>query len=191
MKNSREINIICPSSVYISKNSYIGKNVTIYNGVYIGDNVHIGDNVTIQSGSILKDDVFVSNNCFIGAYSVLRNKVILEEKATVGFHCEIKNSTIGYNTLIAHKNFIGDAIIKENVKIGCGTVTANFNEVKYNKTYIGQNTRIGINCSLIAPIKIGKNCVIAAASILRKDLPDNSFYITRYVSETKRNREVK
>lgn len=187
MKN---IKIICPSSVYISKKSHIGNNVTIYNGVCIGDNVYIGDNVTIQTGSLLNNNVYVANNCFIGAYSVLRDKVILQEKVVVGFHCEIKNSKIYNNATIAHKNFIGDALIGENVQIGCGTVTANFNRGKYNKTIIGKNTKIGINCSLVAPITIGSNCVIAAASVLRQDLDDNSFYMSKYESVIKKNREV-
>lgn len=189
-KIDKTTKIINPNNVYVGKKVYIGKNCIIDPFVYIGENVYIGDNVTIQSGSIIKDNVYISNNCFIGGSNLIRSKVYLGENSVVGFQNEIKNTKIGLNTSISHKCFIGDAIIGDFVKIGCNCITANFNRNQFNLTKIGNNTKIGINCSLISPITIGENCFIAACSVLRKNLEDNKFFKTEYTETIKENRNI-
>lgn len=178
------------SSTYIGTNVKIGKNCIIYPSVVIEDNVLIGDNVTIQSGTLIKSNVYIENNVFVGSVSLIRNNVWIKENAIIGFNCEIKSTVIGKKTVIAHKSYVGNAIIEDNVKIGCGLVIANFNGGKINWTKIKENTNIGINCSLIAPITIGKNCEIAACSILRKNLEDNMFFKTEYSEKVVENKKL-
>lgn len=176
------------SSTYIGDDVEVKENCTIFPGVYISDNVTIGNNVIIQSGTIIKNNVTIGDNCFIGSCCLIRDNVEVSNNSTIGFNCEIKKTKIGENSLIAHKCFIGDAIIEENVKIGCGTVTANFNRGDYQQTLIKKNTQIGINCSLVAPLTIGENCFIAAASILRHDLEDNKFFKIEYNEVIRENK---
>lgn len=185
-----KINYIVPNHAFISENSLIGKNVTIFPSVYIGDNVKIGNNVTIQTGTIIKDNVVIDDNVFIGPFSLIRDNVKIGNNSKIGPHCELKETIICQNVNVAHKNFIGNCKIFDNVNIGCGSIIANYNNGKYNETIIGENTKIGINCSIIAPIIIGKNCFIAAASVLRQDIPDGSFFITKYESEIRPNKYI-
>lgn len=181
---------LAKDSVYINNNVVIKKNCTIYPGVVIEDNVYIGNNVIIQSGTIIKSNVCIEDNVFIGSSCLIRNNCWIQQNSTIGFNCEIKASKIESNCLIAHKCFVGNAILKKGVKIGCGLVTANFNNNKFNTTFIGENTEVGINCSLIAPIRIGKNCFIAACSILRDDLLDNQFVKTQYINKIVNNKKI-
>lgn len=190
-KINDNVNFLLKDTVVIDDNVEIKDNVVIYPSVYIGNNVYIGKNVTIQTGTIIKDNVYISDNCFIGSNCLIRNNVFLNKNVTIGFNCEVKHSKIDENSIISHKCFIGDALIGENVRIGCNVITANHNNNTFNKTVIKKNTKIGINCSLIAPIVIGENCFVAACSVLRQDLENNKFFKTKYEHVIYENKYVK
>ena len=103
----------------------------------------------------------------------------IEKNCKIGNYVEIKNSIIGNNTSISHLSYVGDTKVGSEVNIGAGCITCNYDGVKKNKTYIGNNAFIGSNSSLIAPVKIGNNVKIGAGTVINKDIPNNKLAIRR------------
>lgn len=174
--------IIIYPAVVLENNLKIGNKVIIQTGVIIQNNVEIGNNVEIQSGVVIKNNVKIGNNILIGINSLIRDNTTIKDGVIIGPNCEIKTSKISSNVRIGHKNFIGNSEIHEEVEIGFGTVTANYSQGKYSSTMIHEKTKIGCNVILIAPIKIGKNCLIAAGCVLKKDILDNSKVIQKKIT---------
>ena len=115
--------------------------------------------------SSLKDDVSV------GPFARLRDDSEIGKDSKIGNFVEIKKSKIKKNVKISHLSYVGDAEINNNANIGAGMITCNYDGYKKNKTYIGENCFIGSNSSLIAPIKIEKNSIIGASTVIDKDIP--------------------
>ena len=162
----------------------------IKNGTYIEDpdttiiypNVEIRRGSVIKPNTIIKSNTIIGQNTTIGPYAYIRQNCVIGDNSQIGSFVEIKQSQIGQNTKINHHAYIGDAQIGDNVIFGCGAITVNFNGTEKNITKIGDNTLVGCNANLIAPVTIGKNCYIAAGSIVNKEVLDETFY--------KNNKEV-
>ena len=169
-KNSK----IHDKNYFIDDTCVVSKKSKIYPGVVIEKNCKIGDNVTIQNSSLISNNVTIGNNCFIGPFSVIRENTVIKENVIVGPHCEITRSIIDEESKISHRTYIGDAKIGKSVFFGCGSVIANTNFKDRFKTKIGSQTKIGASTTLISPITIGKNCFVAAGTILSKNLKDNT-----------------
>ena len=172
------IKMIAPETIFFSKETYIGKNVTIEPYVVFSKKVKIGNNVTVKSFSHL-EGVNVEDNVDIGPYARIRPNVIIQKGSRIGNFVEIKKSTIGKNSKINHLSYIGDTYIGKNVNIGAGTITCNYDGVKKRKTIIKDEVFIGSNASLVAPIKINKNSIVGAGSVITKDVEQNSLALTR------------
>ena len=155
------VNLIAPETIFLSKDTKFGKNVTINPYVVIGKKVRIGNNVEILSFSHI-EGAKIENNIVIGPYARIRPGTKLESGSKVGNFVETKNSKIKSNSKINHLSYIGDAEIGKNSNIGAGTITCNYDGIKKNKTKISENVFIGSNSSLVAPIKIEKNSFIGA-----------------------------
>ena len=119
------------------------------------------------------------SNISIGPYSRIRPGTKLESGTRIGNFVETKNSKVGNNSKVNHLTYIGDTIIGKNSNVGAGTITCNYDGIKKNKTHISDNVFIGSNSSLVAPIKIEKNSVIGAGSVITKKVVKNSLAITR------------
>ena len=172
------VELIAPDTIFLSSDTSYGKNIIIEPYVIIGSKVKIADNVTIKSFSHL-EGVIINKNSIIGPYARLRPGTILKENSKVGNFVEVKNSVLGSNTKASHLSYIGDAQIGKNVNIGAGTITCNYDGVKKNKTKVSDNVLIGSNSSLVAPIKIDKNSVIGAGSVITKKVKKGSLALTR------------
>ncbi len=170
--------------ILIDENTIIGKDV-ILNGEVIINNSKIASNCEIISSKI--DNSIISNNCKIGPFSHIRNNSLINENVRIGNFVEIKNSLIGKNTKISHLSYIGDCLCGDNVNIGCGVITVNYDGKNKYKTIIGSSSFIGCNSNLIAPIEIGESSMIAAGSTLTKSTNKNSFTIARSKQITKEN----
>lgn len=120
----------------------------------------------------------IGKNCKIGPFARIREEVILGDGVRIG-NPEIKNSIIGKNAKIPHFAYIGDAEIGENVNIGAGTVTCNYDGKRKHKTIIEDGAFIGSNTTLIAPVKIGKNAYVAGGSTITEDVPPYALAIGR------------
>ena len=172
------VKMIAPETVFFSKDTKIGKNVTIEPYVVIGEKVKIFNNVKIMSFSHL-ENVKIENNVNIGPFARLRPGTVLSSGSRVGNFVEIKNGKIGKNSKINHLSYIGDSEIGQNVNIGAGTITCNYDGVKKNKTKIKDNVFVGSNSSLVAPVTLNKKSIIGAGSVIIKNVSNNSLSLTR------------
>ena len=172
------VKMIAPDTVFFSKDTRIGKNVSIEPYVVIGKKVRIQNNVKIFSFSHL-EHVRIENNVNVGPYARLRPGTILKSGTRIGNFVEIKKSTIEKNSKVNHLSYIGDTSIGKNVNIGAGTITCNFDGVKKNKTKIKDNVFIGSNSSLVAPVIINEKSIVGAGSVITKNVNKKSLALTR------------
>lgn len=190
------VNIIDINNTYIDKEVVIKKGTIIYPNTAIRGNTIIGENNTIDMGSIIInsnigtnnviinsyiENSTIGNNNSIGPYARLRGNAIIKDNVVIGNFVEIKNSTLNENVKAKHLSYLGDATIGNNVNIGGGTITANLNgkdKVK-NKTVICDNSYIGANTVLVAPLVLNKNCLIGAGSVITRDVEEDALAIAR------------
>ena len=170
--------MVAPETVFFSKNTKIGKNVTIEPYVVIADKVSVGNNVRILSFSHL-EGVKIENNVNVGPYARLRRGTVLKSGSKVGNFVEVKKSIIGKDTKLNHLSYIGDSNLGKKVNIGAGTITCNYDGVKKSKTIIDDGVFVGSNSSLVAPVKIEKKSTIGAGSVITKKVSKNSLALTR------------
>ena len=172
------VTMIDPDTVYLSADTKIAKDVTIYPNVFIGENVSISRGAMIYPFSHL-ENCKIGANSSIGPYARLRPGTDIAAEAKVGNFVEIKNTTVGKGSKVNHLTYIGDAIIGKNVNIGAGTITCNYDGKRKHKTIIQDDAFIGSNSSIIAPVKIGKKSYIGSGSAISKDVKDNSLAVER------------
>ena len=172
------VNLVAPETIFLSKDTKFGKNVTINPYVVIGKKVKIGSNVEILSFSHI-EGAKIGNKVKVGPYARIRPGTNLLSGVKIGNFVETKNSKIDSNSKVNHLSYIGDTLIGKNSNIGAGTITCNYDGVKKNKTIISDNVFIGSNSSLVAPVKIKKKSVVGAGSVITKDVKENSLAIER------------
>ena len=172
------VKMIGPETIFFSKDTKIGKKVTIEPYVVIGSKVRIGNNVIIKSFSHL-ESCTIQNKVEIGPYARIRPQTILKSGSQVGNFVEIKKSTLGNKSKVNHLSYVGDAIIGKSVNIGAGTITCNYDGVKKNKTKIKDKAFIGSNSSLVAPITINQDSTVGAGSVITRNVRKKSLAITR------------
>ena len=172
------VKMIGPETIFFSKDTKIGNNVTINPYVVIGPKVKIGNNVTINSFSHL-EDCKIKNKVEVGPYARLRPGTILEDESKIGNFVEIKKSIIGKKSKVSHLSYIGDSELGSDVNIGAGTITCNYDGIKKSKTKIKNNVFIGSNSSLVAPVVLEENSIVGAGSTITKNVKKNSLALSR------------
>ena len=170
--------MIAPDTIYFSKDTKVGKNVTIDPYVVFGSKVKIGNNVNIKSFSHL-ENCKIENKVEIGPYARIRPGTILKEGSKIGNFVEIKKSTVGKKTKVNHLAYVGDTIIGKLANVGAGTITCNYDGLKKNKTKIRDNVFIGSNSSLVAPLTLEENSIIGAGSVITRSVSKKSLALTR------------
>ena len=175
---AKGVNLIAPETIFLSKDTFFGKNVTVEPYVVFGPKVKIGDNSYIKSFSHI-EGTKIEKNVTVGPYARLRAGTVLKDNTKIGNFVETKQSSINKNSKINHLSYIGDAMIGKNSNIGAGTITCNYDGEKKSKTKISDNVFIGSNSSLVAPVKLEKDSVIGAGSVITKDVKKKSLAITR------------
>ena len=178
--------MIAPETVFFSKDTKIGKNVIIEPYVVIGKKVRIANNVKILSFSHLEGTT-VGASSIIGPFARLRPGTKIENNSKVGNFVEIKKSILKKHSKVSHLSYIGDSIIGKSTNVGAGTITCNYDGINKNKTIIEDNVFIGSNSSLVAPLKIKKNAIIGAGSVITKNVNKNSLALTRTDQVEKKN----
>ena len=172
------VKMIGPETIFFSKDTKIGKDVTIEPYVVIGKGVKIGNNVLIKSFSHL-ESCRVENRVEIGPYARIRPDTILKEGSKIGNFVEIKKTIVGKKSKVNHLSYVGDSDVGKSVNIGAGTITCNYDGVKKNKTKIKDKVFIGSNSSLVAPVTLNKYSIIGAGSVITKNVKQGSLAITR------------
>ena len=172
------VKMVGPETIFFSKDTKIGKNVTIEPYVVFGPKVKIGSNVVNKSFSHL-EECNIMNKVEIGPYARIRPKTILKEGSKIGNFVEVKKSVVGKNSKVNHLSYVGDSDIGKSVNIGAGTITCNYDGVNKSKTKIKDNVFIGSNSSLVAPVTIENDSTVGAGSVITKKVNKKSLALTR------------
>ena len=174
---SKGVNLIAPETIFLSNDTIFGKNVTVEPYVVIGAKVKIGNNSHIKSFTHI-EGTKIEKNVVVGPYARLRAGTILKSNTKIGNFVETKKSSININSKVNHLAYIGDTTIGKNSNIGAGTITCNYDGVKKSKTKISDNVFVGSNSALVAPIKLEKNSIVGAGSVITKNVKKNSLAMT-------------
>ena len=166
-----DVNVILEGEVIFGNDVYIGPN-TILKDVYIGDGSRIEAFSHLVSAKVGKE-------CVIGPYARLREGSDIQNLAKVGNFVETKNTTLGEGSKANHFTYLGDTTVGTKTNIGAGTITCNYDGANKHKTIVGDNSFIGSNSSLVAPVEIGNNSTIAAGSTITKNVPENALGVGR------------
>ena len=175
---AKGVNLIAPETIFLSKDTSFGKNVTIEPYVVFGPKVKVGDNSYIKSFSHI-EGTKIEKNVIIGPYARLRSGTVLKNNTKVGNFVETKKSSIDKNSKINHLSYIGDTKIGKNSNIGAGTITCNYDGIKKSQTQISDNVFVGSNACLVALVKLNKGSTIGAGSVITKNVKKKSLAITR------------
>ena len=175
---SKGVNLIAPETIFLSQDTSFGKNVTVEPYVVFGPKVKVGDNSHIKSFTHI-EGTKIEKNVIVGPYARLRSGTILKKNTKIGNFVETKKTSININSKVNHLSYIGDTSIGKNSNIGAGTITCNYDGVKKSKTKISDNVFIGSNSSLVAPVKIDKDSIVGAGSVITKNVKKKSLAITR------------
>jgi len=174
-----DVNVILEGEVILGNDVYIGPNTIL-------KDVHVGDGSRIEAFSHLVS-AKVGKECVIGPYARLREGSDIQNLAKVGNFVETKNTTLGEGSKANHFTYLGDTTVGTKTNIGAGTITCNYDGTNKHKTIVGDNSFIGSNSSLVAPVEIGNNSTIAAGSTITKNVPENALGIGRSKQSNKDN----
>ncbi len=173
----------------ISGNTTIGRNCLIEAGVSISDS-RIGDGCQIKAGSVL-EGAELGNEVAVGPMARLRPGTILADHVKIGNFVETKKTVMGAGSKASHLTYLGDAEIGRDVNIGCGTITCNYDGVNKYRTVIEDDVFIGSDVQLVAPVRVGRNSLVAAGTTVTSDVPADSLAISRVPQQNKRWRRLK
>jgi bifunctional UDP-N-acetylglucosamine pyrophosphorylase/glucosamine-1-phosphate N-acetyltransferase len=201
------VTLIDPGRVDVRGKVTAGKDVTLDIGVILEGNVELGDNVYIGPYSLIKDTSIgagtkilshsvieasvIGSHCSIGPFARIRPGAELEDAVKVGNFVEIKKTKIGKGSKANHFSYLGDTQIGEHTNIGAGAITCNYDGKSKHKTIIGNNSFVGTNASLVAPVEIGDNAFVAAGSVITENVPSDSLGIARAKQENKKDWDKK
>lgn len=172
------VTLIDPNSVFFAFDTKISNDVVIHPHVVFGKKVSIESNAEIKSFSHI-EGAKISAGCVVGPFARLRPETVLEENVRIGNFVEIKKSHLKNGAKVNHLSYIGDSEIGENSNIGAGTITCNYDGYTKSKTVIGENVFIGSNSALVAPVEIGSGAVVAAGSVITKNVAKDDLAFAR------------
>lgn len=188
------VTLIDPNNTYIEVDVKIGQDTVIEPATYLKGNTVVGHDVFIGMHSTIEDSEIADNviikqsvieesivhsGADIGPHSHLRPLSVIGENAHIGNYVEIKKATIGEDTKVGHHTYIGDATVGKNVNVGCGVVFANYDGKGKAQSTVGDNSFIGSNANLVAPVSLGDNSFVAAGSTITEEVPSNALGIAR------------
>jgi bifunctional UDP-N-acetylglucosamine pyrophosphorylase/glucosamine-1-phosphate N-acetyltransferase len=188
------VTMVDPASTYIDADVEIGPDTVILpmtlleGGTRVGAGCRLGpsttirectlgDGVTVQYSLVVEAEI--ADETAIGPFAQLRPGCTLGKGVKVGNFVELKKSAIGDHAKVSHLSYIGDADVGERANIGAGTITCNYDGRKKHRTTIGAGAFVGSHSTLIAPVEIGENAYIAAASPINQDVPPDALAIAR------------
>jgi bifunctional UDP-N-acetylglucosamine pyrophosphorylase / glucosamine-1-phosphate N-acetyltransferase len=172
------VSMQAPETVFLSHDTQMEMDVTLEPNIVFGPGVTVSKGATIHAFCHI-EGAHIGENAEIGPFARLRPGAELAESAKVGNFCEVKKAKIGKGAKVNHLTYIGDADIGAKANIGAGTITCNYDGFNKFKTIIGEGAFIGSNSSLVAPVSIGAGAIIAAGSVITKNVPDDAIAFAR------------
>ena len=182
------------NSVYIDPRVKIGVGTTLLPGTILRGETVIGEHCTIGPNAMVRDctvgdfteinasqtnESAIGSHTTVGPFAYVRPNSTIGDHVKVGDFVEIKNSVIGNGTKISHLTYVGDSDCGERVNFGCGTVTTNYDGFRKYRCTIGDDSFIGCNTNLVAPVKVGEGSYIAAGSTITDDVPADALALAR------------
>ncbi|MDR3091557.1 MAG: hypothetical protein LBU36_05130 [Clostridiales bacterium] len=186
--------ILDPKTAYIGPRVRIAPGAVIHPNVVIEGETVIGENCVLGPGSKLVDMEIgsgteidaaraysskIGENCHIGPFAYIRPGCVIGDNVKIGDFVEVKNSSVGNNTKASHLTYIGDSDFGENINIGCGSITVNYDGRRKHRTVVEDGAFIGCNSNLVAPVTVGRGAFVAAGSTLTEDAPEGCLSIAR------------
>lgn len=197
------VTVVDPASVWISPEVEIGQDSVVLPGTHLMGNVRIGSRCTIGPNAVIKGKVVIGddsavvlsvvldsvlgNGCKIGPFSHIREGNDIGNEVRVGNFVELKKTSVGNDTNVSHLSYVGDTTLGSKANIGAGTITANYDHItkQKHKTVIGDGASTGSNSVLVAPVTVGDEAVVAAGSVVTKDVPAGALAVSRARQENK------
>jgi len=189
------VTMVDPKTTYVDQTVEVGKDTLVYPNCHLQGRTKIGERCVIEpnskvSDSIVGNEVTIRSNSVIteskieegasiGPFSHLRPLSEVKTKAKIGNFVEVKKSVIGRGSKANHLTYIGDSTVGEDVNIGAGTITCNYDGFEKHPTVIGDRVFVGSNVELVAPVKVGNGSTIGAGSTITRDVPGGALAISR------------
>lgn len=172
------VTMIDPDTVYFSIDTQLEEDIVIEPNVFFRSGVRVETGCVIRANSYL-EGVTIKKGATVGPFARLRPDTVIEAGARIGNFVEVKKSTIGKGAKVSHLSYIGDSDVGAEANIGAGTITCNYDGENKYQTNIGAGAFIGSNTALVAPVKVGKNAMVGAGSVIVDDVPDGSLAVAR------------
>ena len=188
------ITLVHPSSITIDDTVSLGADVVIEPNTHLRGDTVLGAGCRVGPGSLVENsqlgagvnvffsvvtDSTIADNTRIGPYSHIRGEAQVEVDCRIGNFVEVKKSVIGAGSNVAHLSYLGDAKLGQNVNVGAGTITANYDGISKHQTIIGSGTKTGANSVFVAPLTVGEKVTVAAGSVITQSVPDGVLAIAR------------
>lgn len=196
------VTIVDPSHTYIGLNVQIGRDTTILPGTMVEGCTTIGEDCVIGPHTRLTDVTIgdrvrveqsvaqesrIADDATVGPFAYLRPGSRIGSRVKIGDFVEIKNSVIDEDTKVSHLAYVGDALIGRRVNVGCGVITVNYDGKVKHQTVVGDDSFVGSNVNLIAPVRLGDGSYVASGSTITQEVPADGFAIDRGQQVTKPN----
>jgi bifunctional UDP-N-acetylglucosamine pyrophosphorylase/glucosamine-1-phosphate N-acetyltransferase len=187
------VTVVDPASTWIDAGVKIGADARIEPGTTLRGQTTIDEGAVVGPLSTLVDssvgagsqvlhsylvECEVRAGCSVGPFAYLRPGAVLEDSAKAGTFVEIKNSQVGEGTKVPHLSYVGDAEIGPGSNLGAGTITANYDGFRKNRTVIGRDVRIGVDTMLIAPVEVGDSAYTGAGAVIKDDVPEGALAVS-------------
>ena len=172
------VTLIDPATVWFAHDTKVGRDVVIEPDVFFGPGVTVDDGAVIHGFSHL-EGAHVGPKAEVGPFARLRPGADLGEKSKVGNFVEVKKAVLGKGAKVNHLTYIGDADIGASANVGAGTITCNYDGFFKYRTVIGDGAFIGSNSSLVAPVNIGAGAIVAAGSVVTRDVAADALALVR------------
>jgi len=170
--------LIAPETVFFAYDTVLAQDVTIEPNVVFGPGVTVAEGAVIHAFCHI-EGARIGPGVSVGPYARLRPGAELAENVRIGNFVEVKNARLGRGAKANHLSYVGDATVGEEVNIGAGTITCNYDGYFKHETVIGDRAFIGSNSALIAPVRIGRDAIVAAGSAVSRDVADGELRLVR------------
>ncbi|OFK24999.1 bifunctional UDP-N-acetylglucosamine diphosphorylase/glucosamine-1-phosphate N-acetyltransferase GlmU [Olsenella sp. HMSC062G07] len=188
------VSMLDPSQVWVGPDVTVGPDTTLLPQTFLWGRTSVGADCTIGPNSRLTDAI-IGDRCLVdesvivgsaldddvscGPRAYLRGGAHLHDHAKAGTHVELKGTEVGRGSKVPHLSYLGDARLGDNVNIGGGTITCNYDGKHKSRTEIGDHVFIGSDVMLVAPVTIGDNALVGAASCITRDVPAGALSLER------------
>ena len=166
-----DVNCVFEGSVQLGSNVTIGPNCILANAI-------IADGAEIKANTVI-EDTQIGSNAIIGPFARLRPGTVLAENTKVGNFVETKKATVGVGSKINHLSYVGDAVLGDDVNVGAGTITCNYDSANKHLTEIEDGAFIGSNTALVSPVKVGAGATVGAGSVITSEVPAEQLAVAR------------